>query len=57
MCPQALFKIGGETYVAPGRDGKAFKKINILHDRLPSPRLRGTPFEGPSSEAACYPKL
>jgi hypothetical protein len=44
MCPEAVLKVGGEAYITLCGNGNALKKIDILHDRPPSPKLRRTPF-------------
>jgi hypothetical protein len=44
MCLEALLEVGGDAYITLGGDGKALEKIDILHDRPPSLKLRRTPF-------------
>ena len=38
MCPEAVLKVGGEAYITLCGNGNALKKIDILHDRPPSPK-------------------
>ena len=65
MCLEALLEVGGEAYIMLGGDGKALEKIDILHDRPPSLKLRGTPFtpkrryirQVVAKKVACHPKL
>jgi hypothetical protein len=63
MCPEAVLKVGGEAYITLCGNGNALKKIDILHDRPPSPKLRRTPFalqrrrQLVTEKVACHPKL
>ena len=65
MCLEALLEVGGDAYITLGGDGKALEKIDILHDRPPSLKLRGTPFtpkrryirQVVAKKVACHPKL